>query len=283
MPTPDDPIPAPAGAAPVPHLGLTLGGGGARGLCHVGVMRVLGELGIHPDVVAGTSMGGLIGAFVAAGYDADQLDEIAKDVRWTRLIDWRITGRILSTKAFEAWLADHLPSTFEELELPLVLTATNLVDGQIHYFRQGDLQAAIRATTAYPGVIEPVEVDGALMVDGGILNQLPVDGALFLGARRVIAVNATPLVRDELPSAEEESARRRSRLTALREVFRSIDVMQAQLTNARLSFYRPDVILDPVIDGMEISDFHKAAQAIEAGALAARERSEELLEAAAHD
>lgn len=276
MPAPD---PLPVGP-PAPHLGLALGGGGARGLCHVGVMQVLGELGIHPDVVAGTSMGGLIGAFVAAGYDAEQLDEIARDVRWRRLIDWRMSGRLLSTKAFEAWLRDHLPPTFDELELPLVLTATNLVDGQIHYFRQGDLYAAIRATTAYPGAIEPVEIDGALMVDGGILNQLPVDGALFLGARRVIAVNATPLVRDELPSEDESAARRRARLSALREVFRSIDVMQAQLTNARLSFYRPDVILDPVIDGMEISDFHKSTQAIEAGALAARERAEDLLEVA---
>ena len=211
---------------PAPHLGLALGGGGARGLCHIGVMRALGELGVHPDVVAGTSMGGLVGAFIAAGYEAAALEEIARDLRWTRLIDWRLRGRLMSTRAFEGWLRDHLPATFEELELPLVLTASNLVDGQIHYFRQGDLHTAIRATTAYPGAIEPVQVGDALLVDGGILNQLPVDGALFLGARRVIAVNATPLVRDELPSEAEAAARRRSPRSALREVFRSIDVMQ---------------------------------------------------------
>lgn len=257
-----------------PRLGLALGGGGARGLCHIGVMQVLEELKIHPDLVAGTSMGGLIGAFVAAGYSSEELATIAGDVRWTKMIDWRVSGRIVSTKGLENWLSDLLPETFEELELPLILTASNLVDGQIHYFREGDLATAIRATTAYPGALEPVAFGDDLLVDGGILNQLPVDGALMLGARRVIAVNATPLVEGELH--EDGSRWRRSPLGALREMFRSIDVMQAQLTQARLAFYRPDVLIDPEIDGVDISDFHKAKLAIQAGAEAARERADDL-------
>ncbi|SOC56841.1 patatin-like phospholipase family protein [Ornithinimicrobium cerasi] len=260
-------------APPLPRLGLALGGGGARGLCHIGVLRVLQELDVHPDVVSGTSMGGLVGAFIAAGYSAQDLESIAKEFRWARLIDWRMSGRLLSTRAFERWLADHLPPTFEELELPLVLTASDLRDGQVHYFRRGDLHTAIRATTAYPGVVEPVLLGDALLVDGGLLNQIPVDGALFLGARRVLAVNATPLVRAE-PEPGAPSSRRG---TVLREVFRALDVMQAQLTAARLSFYHPDVVLDPPIDGVDIGDFHKAVTAIEAGAEAARGRSEDLL------
>ena len=134
---------------PEPVLGLALGGGGARGLCHIGVMRVLEEFGIRPDVVSGTSMGGLIGAFIAAGYNADQMTDIATDLRWSKLIDWSpISGRLVNTKGFERWLAELLPATFEELELPLVLTATDLNDGRIHYSQHGDLITALRATTA---------------------------------------------------------------------------------------------------------------------------------------
>lgn len=264
-------------AAPA-EIGLVLGGGGARGLCHVGVMRVLEQLDIHPDVVSGTSMGGLVGAFVAAGYSAAELQEIATDVRWLRLIDWNpLSGRLLNTKGFEEWLTGLLPATFEELELPLVLTATNLKDGRIYYARTGDLVRALRATTAYPGVIEPVRIGGDTLVDGGLLNQIPVDGALLHGVRRVLAVNATPLTQVDHPGEDAGAPRRfRGGWSSLKELTRAADVMQAQLTMSRLSFYTPDLMIDPRIDGVEIGDFHKSRQAIEAGAAAALERSEEL-------
>lgn len=260
------------------RLGLALGGGGARGLCHIGVWRVLKELGVHPDLVSGTSMGGLVGAFIAAGYDADELQEIAFGVGWRKMIDWGLSGRLLSTKRFRSWLADHLPETFEELELPLVLTATDVVDGQIHYLQSGDLHTAIRATTAYPGVVEPVPLGDAILVDGGILNQIPVDGALFLGARRVIAVNATALEPLERPHDAEQAATRRSVTGALKEAMRAIDVMQAQLSMVRVSLYRPDVFIDPKIEGVDLPDFHKAALAIAAGEEATREQAEHLQE-----
>lgn len=263
---------------PEPVLGLALGGGGARGLCHVGVMRVLEELGVRPDVVSGTSMGGLIGAFIAAGYNADQMTEIATDLRWSKLIDWSpISGRLVNTKGFERWLSELLPATFEELELPLVLTATDLNDGRIHYSQRGDLITALRATTAYPGALEPVSLGRARLVDGGLLNQIPVDGALFLGAHKVLAVNATPLARADHPADDAGAPRRRIRMTAIRELMRAVDVMQAQLTMARISFYKPDVLLDPPMEGLEIAEFHKAKQAIEAGEAVAREHRAELL------
>ena len=257
-------------------LGLALGGGGARGLCHIGVWRVLGELGARPDLVSGTSMGGLVGAFLAAGYSADEMEEIARDVGWVRMIDWGLSGRLLSTKNYRSWLAEHLPETFEELELPLILTTTDVVDGQIHYLRSGDLHTAIRATTAYPGVVEPVPVGDAIFVDGGILNQIPVDGALFLGARRVIAVNATALEPLERPQNIEKVLRRRPVTGALKEAMRAIDVMQTQLTMARLSLYRPDVLIDPQIEGVDLQDFHKAAEAIAAGEVATREAADRI-------
>ncbi|QFG70359.1 patatin [Ornithinimicrobium pratense] len=251
-------------------LGIALGGGGARGLCHIGVWRVLQELEVRPDLVSGTSMGGLVGAFIAAGYSATELEEITASIGWLKLIDWGLSGRLLSTKAYRAFLEEHLPPTFEELELPLVLTTTDVVDGQIHYLRSGDLHTAIRATTAYPGLVEPVPLGDAILVDGGILNQIPVDGALFLGARRVIAVNATALEPLERPRNVEKVLRRRPVTGAFKEAMRAIDVMQTQLTMARLSLYRPDVLIDPPIEGVDIQDFHKAKEAIAAGDEATR-------------
>lgn len=257
------------------RLGIALGGGGARGLCHIGVWRVMEELGVRPDVISGTSMGGLVGAFLAAGYSADEVEKISREVGWGKLIDWKPSSRLLSTKGFRSWLRDYLPATFEELELPLVLTATDVVDGQIHYLHSGDLITAVRATTAYPGLVEPVPIGDAVLVDGGILDQIPVDGALFLGARRVIAVNATalePLERPDNPRA----ASRRSLGGALREALRAIDVMQAQLSMVRIALYRPDVFLDPHIEGVDVGDFHKMPLAIAAGEAAAREDTDKL-------
>lgn len=259
-------------------LGLALGGGGARGLCHIGVIRVLEEFGIRPQVISGTSMGGLIGAFVAAGYRAETMAEIATDLRWRRLIDWNpLSGRVISTDGFQRWLRNLLPPTFEQLDLPLVLTATDITDGRIHYSQRGDLIRALCATTAYPGVIEPVAIGRARLVDGGLLNQMPVDGALMLGATRVLAVNATPLAELDHPKEDAGSPRRRPlRGGALKELLRAVDVMQAQLTMARLSFYKPDVVLDPLIEGVEIADFHRAKLAIRAGEAVARLHEDEL-------
>lgn len=262
------------------RLGLALGGGGARGLCHIGVLEVLEELGISADAISGTSMGGLIGALVAAGYDSTQLREIASSVSWTKLINWRSFGRLVSSKGFESWLRDLLPPTFEELELPLVLTATDVVKGRLRYLSEGDLITAVRATTAYPGVTEPVPLREELLVDGGILNQIPVDGALFLGARRVIAVNATALEPLEAHGDERTAGRRLQILGPLKEAFRAIDVMEAQLTAARLSLYRPDVLIDAHMDNVQISDFHRSAIAIQAGVDGARRHEQALRELA---
>lgn len=259
-------------------VGLALGGGGARGLCHIGVWRVLEEIGLQPDVIAGTSMGGLVGAMIAAGHDADDLQRIARGVEWRHLIDWRLSGRLLSTRGFTSWLRDLVPETFEELEVPLVLTATDVVDGQLRYLSSGDLLTAIRATTAYPGAIQPVPVGDAILVDGGILNQIPTDAALFMGARRIVAVDATVLEPLVLPDASEKVRARRTLGGALREAMRAIDVMQSQLTVVRASLYRPDVLIDPRIDGVDITDFRKAEQAIRAGEEAAREQVDRLRE-----
>ena len=269
-------------------LGLALGGGGARGLAHIGVLRVLALDGIKPGVIAGTSMGGLIGAFLAAGYSADAIENIASHVSWRSLLEFRPGGGLLRGSAFEAMLAQHLPQTFEELGVPLVVTATDVLTGRPLYLYKGDLLSALRATSAYPGAVDPVHREGRLLADGGILNQVPVDAALFLGASKVVAVDVTT------PGPLDMPARRRfllwgrareaqprpaasSALPPMRALTRALDIMQAQLTDARLSLYKPDLLLRPTLEGIELMSFRRVDQAIKAGEREALAHREDLI------
>lgn len=270
-------------------LGLALGGGGARGLAHVGVLRVLALDGIKPGVIAGTSMGGLVGAFLAAGHSADAIEHIASHVSWRGLLELRPGGGLLRGSAFEAMLAQHLPRTFEELEIPLVVTATDVLTGRLVYLYKGDLLSALRATSAYPGAVDPIHREGRLLADGGILNQVPVDAALFLGASKVLAVDVTTPGPLDVPARRRFLLWRRARdehakpaaspgLSPVRALTRALDIMQAQLTDARLSLYKPDVLLRPNLEGIELMSFRRVDQAIKAGEREALARREDLLD-----
>lgn len=250
-------------------FGLVLGGGGARGLAHLGVWAVLEEAGLQPEGLAGTSMGGLVAAFIAAGVSADELRRVSETVSWRKLIDWRFGTGLLRGSSFEAWLGAHLPPTFEELRLPLAVTATDVLTGRQVYLRSGDLYTALRATTAYPGAIDPVPLGDMLLADGGILNQVPVDAALFLGVRKVVAVDVTSARPLELPERRRRW-RQPAPLGAVQALRRAVDIMQAQLTDARLSLYRPDVLLRPELEGVDLQSFRRGPQAITAGEAAAR-------------
>lgn len=282
------------------NYGLVLGGGGARGLAHLGVIRVLEREHLLPSVVAGTSMGGLVGAFIAAGYSAAELQTIAGSVSLRRLLDWRVGTGLLSDSAFRAWMGRHLPPTFEELPVPLAVTATDIISGRLVYLSRGDLYSAIRATIAYPGAIDPVLMNDMVLQDGGILNQVPVDAAVFLGATRTLAVDVTapePLDLETptmlgLPVAlpgqwwrgrnhdhqdgHHAGQALPTHLNAVQALRRAVDIMQAQLTDARLSLYRPDVLLQPELRGIDLSSFRRAPQAIAAGEQAAEKELERL-------
>lgn len=247
--------------------GLVLGGGGARALTHIGVWRVLEEAGLPPQVLAGTSMGGLVAAFIAAGVGAQDLRRVVEDVSWLRL-NLRPGRGLLDTSAFERGLARYLPPTFEELERPLAVTATDILTGRQVYLASGDLYPALRATTAFPGAIDPVPHGDMLLADGGILNQVPVDAALFLGVHRVVAVGVT--VPEPLEAPERRRWRPGVHLGTVQALRRAAEIMQAQLTEARLGFYRPDVLLRPRLEGMDITSFRRSAEALEAGEAAAR-------------
>jgi NTE family protein len=159
-----------------PNIVLVLGGGGARGLAHIGVLQVLRESGIKLGGIVGTSMGALIGSLFAAGTDLYYLGRLVEYMKWEELIDLRITGLGLINGAKVQTLIDLLTKgkRFEELSLPFWAVATDLFSGEEIVFKQGPLAPAIRASISIPGVFSPVEVDGRVLVDGGVVAELPV-------------------------------------------------------------------------------------------------------------
>jgi NTE family protein len=265
-----------------PRSGIALGGGGARGYAHIGVMRVLEREGLRPDVIAGTSMGGLIGAFFAAGLSADTVERIVNDVELYRLLDINPLKDLLRFTELEAILSRHLPKRFEDLERPLCVTATDLVRGKQSYLFEGDLFEALRCTIAFPGAIDPVWVGDQLLADGGILNQVPVDAARFLGAVNIVAVDATALAQLEVSPNREQHAwwqhwlGRDRDMNGLRAVYRAVEIMQSRISDVRLALFKPDLMLEPDMPDITLFGFNKASEAVAAGETVVRAHLEEL-------
>lgn len=269
-------------APPRPVLGLALGGGGARGLSHVGVLRVLEAEGLRPDVVAGASMGGLIGAAYAAGFPVDAIErEVLGVSRRTRLIkfaDWVPTLQgLMSGRKFEAYLESVIGADlrFEDLRLPLALAAADLVSGREVVLREGRVVPAMRATMSIPGVFAPVDWPGGYrLVDGGILNNVPADLARGLGADVVVAVDVLPFFRenrlDEAPVVEPLELPLVP--TGLRDVWQATFVTIAALTECNLKRATPEVVVRPALpaDVTLLAGFNRAEQLVGAGAEAAR-------------
>ncbi|TBH20586.1 patatin-like phospholipase family protein [Thermus thermamylovorans] len=239
--------------------GLALSGGGARGLAHIGALEVFLEAGLDFQVVAGTSMGAIVGALFAAGKTPAEMLAIARSTPWLRLISPSLRRGLFSRRALRDYLAHHLPPRFEDLRRPLVVPAVEVGTGRLHYLSQGDLLSAVLASAALPGLLAPVEREGSWLFDGGILDNLPVDAARFLGAKEVYAVDVTPDgVHHPPPEGPLALARH------------AVDIMQAHLNRLRLALYPPEVYLRPELTGLGVEDFLRLEEAVEAGREAAR-------------
>ena len=176
-----------------PRLGLALSGGGARGLAHIGVLRVLEREGIPVDYLAGTSMGGVIAAGYAAGMSSFdlELESLAITQNMVRLFDPGLPngGLIRGERVLAFFKKEFGDKTFSELNLPLAVVAVDLNSHQEVVLREGPVAMALRATTSIPGIFKPVEIDGMRLVDGGVLNNLPIDVVSQMGADVIIAVD----------------------------------------------------------------------------------------------
>jgi NTE family protein len=263
-----------------PKIGLVLGGGGARGLAHIGILKVLLREQIPIDVVTGTSMGGIVSAMHAVGLSPEQMEAEATKRgeigQIFKLIDLKLLGSgLLGGKRIKKMLADMLgaETTFADLRLPLAVVSTDYNSGREVVLKDGNLAEAVRATMSVPGVFEPVEIGGYKLLDGGVLDNVPVGVARSLGAEKVIAVDVLPNFRLNEPGQDPIVPPLKTKRVhkAYRQLWHVELVMIAALTEFRLKESPPDVIIRPdlPVDMDLLLSFDRPQEAIECGVQAA--------------
>ncbi len=263
-----------------PRVGLALSGGGARGLAHIGLLKVLEREGVRVDYLAGTSMGGVIAAGYAAGLSPEYLEEealrMSRYSQLARLFDLSLPGGgLVEGKKVREYLARHLGErTFAELAIPLALVAVDLASGEEVVLTEGSVVDAVRATISLPGVFAPVRLDDRLLVDGGVLNNLPADVVRRMGAEVVIAVDVSiPLEAwPEVPHFEGRHLPLTQVPLTFQTLRRALGVMMAHMQARRLAESQPEVVIQPELDrGVTLlGGFNRAAEIIAAGERATR-------------
>lgn len=267
----------------IPTLGIALGGGGARGFAHIGVLKVLQQAGIFPQLVAGTSMGGIVGAMYANGMSAEQMEATVKQVTGSttdimRAVDLNLnlaqTGLVRGARIYD-FIAEILgpETTFAQLRRPLAMVATDIVTGREVVLDSGRVVDAVRATISVPSVFTPVELGSMRLVDGGMLNNLPVDVVHHMGADLVIAVDVLPNFQANTPGQPPVVAPLQPRRTprTYRELWHIVTIMISASTEAHLQRWPADVLLRPDLpaDMDMLLSFDRSSEAIAAGAAAA--------------
>jgi NTE family protein len=242
----------------VPSIGLALGGGFARGLAHIGVLKVLEEEKIPINSIAGTSVGALIGAVYASGVCPEEMGELAAQVRFRDFARWTVSRLgFASNDRMTGMLQRCLKvKTFEELRVPLAVIATDFVTGEAVVFRSGDLIAPVRASCAYPGMFLPVNLDGHTLVDGMLAYSVPTTPLREMGAERVLAVY--------LKAHWANSAQPRSVFDVIGQCF-SIATRMSGVWQANA-----DVVVEPEVQGFAYDSFDRAPALVRAGEEAAR-------------
>lgn len=260
-----------------PKIGLVLGGGGARGLAHFGVLRVLRREAIPIHCIAGTSMGGLVGALFAADISSERVEEgilrLSRVTEQIRLVDLELSTGGLSIRGRRIYnfMADLLGEelTFADLSLPLAMVAVDIHTGREVILQGGLVIDAVRATISVPGVFMPVDLGGYRLVDGGVLDNVPVDVARGMGATRTIAVDVLPSFSRNLPGREpvETGLQLAFAPRQLSEVYHVLMIMIAAQTENRLRQYPPDLLIRPALPPniTLLSGFNRAEEMIAAG------------------
>lgn len=251
-------VPAAEPRAPqAPRIGLALGGGAARGFAHIGVIQVLEEAGIKPDLVTGTSAGSLVAALYAAGRNGKDLAAQAMAMDESVLTDWVFPTRgVIRGEALARYVREQTAGVgIEQMRLPLGIVATDLDSGLPVLFRRGDAGQAVRASSAVPAVFLPVRIGAREYVDGGLVAPVPVRFARDMGAELVIAVDvSTPP--DGAPTHD-----------TMRLLLQTFAIMGKRINHFELA--QADVVLRPQLAGVSSTDFAARRRAIEAGREAA--------------
>lgn len=274
-------VPAPD---PEPRrLGLALGGGGGKGAAHIGVLQVLAEFEVPIDLIVGTSAGGAVAILYAAGFSAEQICETFRSTALRRIAitDPTRTGLIGQRKRQEILLRLLEERTFADLHIPCAVVSTDLVTGTPVVIREGLLVDALLATTCLPSIFPPVIRDQQILVDGGLVNNLPVDVAFDLGAQKVIAVNLTDGMAD-FSLAPVVAPNPLARLMLAPQQFaiasRALSLMMSRVTELQLRQCPPDLLIRPDVMDIPLLDMSNPEKGLQAGINAAREVTAELID-----
>lgn len=277
-----------------PLVGLALGGGAARGWAHIGVIRALEEAGIRPDVICGTSMGALVGAACAAG-ELDAFEDWAVNLGVRDVLahlDFSLgSGFFKGEKLMDFFRGKFVDRDIDALALPFAAVATSLNTGAEVWLRQGSTLDAVRASIAVPGLFTPVASDGDMLVDGGLVNPIPVSLARAMGAEVIIAVDLCSDLVGRRPAGEpleeEESGFYGEWITKLHDYLgdlipalspdapvmpsmlevlsSSVYIMQVRIARSRLAGDPPDLVITPRLGHLGLLDFHRAEEAVAEG------------------
>ena len=285
-------------------VGLALGGGSARGWAHIGVLRALAEAGLQPDVICGTSIGALVGAAYAAG-ELDRLERWVRNMSVSeviRFLDISLTTGLLKGERLVQYLRDNFSDRpIESMAMPFAAVATALSTGAEVWLREGSTVDAVRASITLPGIFTPIICDGELLVDGGLVNPVPVSLARAMGADVVIAVDLnSDLLGHHLASSAQGDAgnigttagteeaggspdllrRMQNSLSSLfptraaeeqempsmfAVLASSLNIMQVRISRSRMAGDPPDALITPRLAHMSLYDFHRGEEAIEEG------------------
>jgi NTE family protein len=270
-----------------PKLGIALGSGAARGWAHIGVLQALIERGIAPDIVAGCSMGAMVGAAFAAGR-IDQLETWAVSLDWkgvVGLLDVGLRGGLIKgDRLLTMFQGQFVECQFSDLPVPFAAVATDLATGQEVWLREGNVSDAVRASCTVPGLFRPVLREGRFLVDGSVVNPIPVSLCRAMGAEVVIAVDLGSHMDRRFPVAAPQESKAEFQARRLFNIFGhstrsrmptppsiadallgAIDIMQERIAQARLVGDSPDVVITPRLGQLGGFEYHRAALAIAGG------------------
>ena len=254
-PRPGPPPAGPTVAKSPVKLGLALGGGAARGFAHVGVLQVLEEAGLKPDLVVGTSAGSLVAALYASGRNGQQLQAVALEIDEAAFADWTLplfNRGMLRGEALARYVNVQVANRLiENMALPLGIVATDLATGQGVLFRRGDTGTAVRASSAVPAVFLPVKIGSQEFVDGGLVSPVPVRYAREMGADVVLAVDISSAPEGN-PSGDP-----------LQILLQTFAIMGKSINGWELK--EADLVVRPSLSGMRGGDFAGKRRAIDAG------------------
>lgn len=259
-----------------PKIGLVLGGGGSRGIAHVGILEVFKRENIPIDLIVGTSMGSIVGSLFAYGIDPEEIHQHMNDLQGTNLFSMRLFSARARQKSIEDQLRTTLgEKTFADLKIPTVIIAVDMLTGEEVALQNGELLPAILASSAVPAVFPPVTIDGRELADGGVIDSLSTGVAYKHGAEKIIAVDVYPPLEQDDPWVDPMSAIMGFEISLpffksktpgmLASMWRAFRVMATHVHQERLENHPAHVLLKPLVHDYGSLDFKDTEGPYQAG------------------